>query len=499
AGRAVAAADHQPRDAEQGERVGRARALRSQATHRRCEIGSVRPLAVCAAGFRAEDAQRRHSARAARATRAAEPTDRGVLGDVWRSFAGRTFRVRLGRGAGGRKPASPRARQAARRGRGPVAQPAVAGGSVGGERYRVARPDGGPVSPPARTLFGAPDADVGQRRTNRRRTEHRYHLNRVCQAHPRFGPALAEIGAARQNEEPNRASILRRFGLRMSTAVDRDRWQRVGQVLDAALGCAPERWPQLLDAMCADAPELRREVEELLGHVDAARRFLAAPPSSAAAAALAEGTAGTDSHAGRRIGAYALVREVGRGGMSRVFLAHRADGAFEQDVALKLLRPGLDTEVDRARFRAERQILASLNHPNIARLFDGGIADGGQADLGLTCVEGEPIDAHCDARLLSVRRRLELFLMATEATQYAHRNLIVHRDIKTSNILVSVDGVVKLLDFGLAKLLEPGPFSDDASTTHTAARWMTPEYAAPEQLRHEPVTTVTDVYDIGVA
>ena len=284
----------------------------------------------------------------------------------------------------------------------------------------------------------------------------------------------------------------------MSTAVDRDRWQRVGQVLDAALGCAPERWPQLLDAMCADAPELRREVEELLGHVDDARRFLAAPPSSAAAAALAEGTAGTDSHAGRRIGAYALVREVGRGGMSRVFLAHRADGAFQQDVALKLLRPGLDTEVDRARFRAERQILASLNHPNIARLFDGGIADGGQPYLVLEFVEGEPIDAHCDARRLSVRRRLELFLMATEATQYAHRNLIVHRDIKTSNILVSVDGVVKLLDFGLAKLLEPGPFSDDASTTHTAARWMTPEYAAPEQLRHEPVTTVTDVYQLGV-
>jgi len=284
----------------------------------------------------------------------------------------------------------------------------------------------------------------------------------------------------------------------MSTVLDRDRWQRVGQVLDAALGCAPERWPQLLDAMCADAPDLRREVEELLDHVDDARRFLATPPSSAAAAAVAEGEAVTDAHVGRRIGAYSLVREVGRGGMSRVFLARRADGEFEQDVALKLLRPGLDTEVDRARFRAERQILASLNHPNIARLFDGGITDGGQPYLVLEYVEGEPIDAHCDARRLSVRRRLELFLMAAEATQFAHRNLIVHRDIKTSNILVSVDGVVKLLDFGLAKLLEPGSYSGDASVTHTAARWMTPEYAAPEQLRHEPVTTVTDVYQLGV-
>ncbi|HEV8216592.1 MAG TPA: serine/threonine-protein kinase [Gemmatimonadaceae bacterium] len=284
----------------------------------------------------------------------------------------------------------------------------------------------------------------------------------------------------------------------MSTVLDRDRWQRVGQVLDAALDCAPEQWPQLLDAMCADAPELRREVEALLDHVDDARRFLAVPPATAAAAAVAEGTAVADAHAGRRIGAYSIVREIGRGGMSRVFLARRADGEFEQHVALKLLRPGLDTEIDRARFRAERQILASLNHPNIARLFDGGIADGGQPYLVLEYVEGEPIDAHCDTRGLPVRRRLELFLMATEATQYAHRNLIVHRDIKTSNILVSMDGVVKLLDFGLAKLLEPDAYSGDASITHTAARWMTPEYAAPEQLRHEPVTTVTDVYQLGV-
>ena len=284
----------------------------------------------------------------------------------------------------------------------------------------------------------------------------------------------------------------------MSTGVDRDRWQRVGQVLDAALGCPPHRWPQVLDAMCAGAPDLRREVEQLLDNVDDARRYLATPPSTAAAAAIAEARATHDFEAGRRIGAYSLVREIGRGGMSRVFLARRADGEFEQDVALKLLRPGLDTEVDRARFRAERQILASLNHPNIGRLFDGGIAETGQPYLVLEYVEGEPIDAHCDARHLSIRRRIELFILAAEATQYAHRNLIVHRDIKTSNILVSVDGVVKLLDFGLAKLLEPANFSSEEAITRTGARWMTPEYAAPEQLKHEPVTTVTDVYQLGV-
>ena len=283
----------------------------------------------------------------------------------------------------------------------------------------------------------------------------------------------------------------------MSTGLERDRWQRVGQVLDAALSCAPERWPEVLDAMCVGAPDLRREIEELLERLDDARYYLATPPAATAAAAVAEARPATDVDLGRRIGAYSLVREIGRGGMSRVFLARRADGEFEQDVALKLLRPGLDTDVDRARFRAERQILASLNHPNIARLFDGGITEGGQPYLVLEYVEGEPIDSHCDARGLSIRRRLELFLLAAEATQYAHRNLIVHRDIKTSNILVSLDGAVKLLDFGLAKLLEPDAFAD-ASITRTGARWMTPEYAAPEQLRHEPVTTVTDVYQLGV-
>src|SRR5690349_8449174 len=217
---------------------------------------------------------------------------------------------------------------------------------------------------------------------------------------------------------------------RMKTRLDGDRQQRLAQTLDMVLAYPPERWPELLDAMGAVDPELRREVEELLGRVDDARTFLTSPPAAAAAAVIAEtGTGdgqGVELDAGRRIGAYSVVREIGRGGMSRVLLARRADGAFEQNVALKLLRPGLDTELDRARFRAERQILASLNHPNIARLLDGGITDGGQPFLVLEYIAGEPIDVHCDGRELSVRRRLELFLMAADATQYAHRNLIVH-------------------------------------------------------------------------
>jgi serine/threonine protein kinase len=285
----------------------------------------------------------------------------------------------------------------------------------------------------------------------------------------------------------------------MTTNVDADRWQRLAEVLDAALARDPNDWPQVLDAACVGAPDLRREAQELLERVDDARRFLSSPPSSIAAAVVAEADETAGSAPGRRIGAYSIVREIGRGGMSRVLLARRADGQFEQHVALKLLRPGLDSDVDHARFRAERQIVASLNHPNIARLLDGGLTDGGQPYLVLEFVDGQPIDAYCDTHALSVRRRVELFLMAAGATQYAHRNLIIHRDLKPSNIFVATDGNVKLLDFGLAKLLEPGATYDRrASAPHTVAHWMTPEYASPEQIRRHPVTTLTDVYQLGV-
>jgi serine/threonine-protein kinase len=282
----------------------------------------------------------------------------------------------------------------------------------------------------------------------------------------------------------------------MSTNSDSDRWRRLCDVLDAVLARDPLDWPEVLDATCAGAPDLRREAQELLDRVDDASRFLASPPTSAAAALVAEAEGATA--AGRRVGAYSIVREIGRGGMSRVFLARRADGHFEQHVALKLLRPGLDTEIDRSRFRAERQIVALLNHPNIARLLDGGLTDADQPYLVLEYVDGLPIDAYCDTHALPVSRRLELFLKAAEATQYAHRNLIVHRDIKASNIFVASDGTVKLLDFGLAKLLEPPGYDRELAGTQTVAHWMTPEYAAPEQIKRGAVTTLTDVYQLGV-
>lgn len=280
--------------------------------------------------------------------------------------------------------------------------------------------------------------------------------------------------------------------------MDADRWRRVADVLDAALATEPAAWPALLEKTCSGDPDLRREVESLLQRVDAVHGFLEHPPAAVAAALIAEereaSAAGLE---GRRIGPYRIVREIGRGGMSRVFLAERADGQFEQLVALKLLRPGLDTDLDRGRFRVERQILASLNHPNIARLQDGGITEDEQPYLVLEYVEGEPIDAFCTERGLSVRERLELFLTVCEATQYAHRRLVVHRDLKPSNIHVTAEGTVKLLDFGLARLLEPEGAAVAPALTRIGQRWMTPEYAAPEQIRGERVTTLTDVYQLG--
>jgi serine/threonine protein kinase/Tfp pilus assembly protein PilF len=276
-----------------------------------------------------------------------------------------------------------------------------------------------------------------------------------------------------------------------------ERWQRVEHVLDAALTQDPARWPSLLDESCAGDPELRAEVEALLARLSSAEGFLSSGPGSAAAAALiADAKADSANAAGRRIGPYRVVREVGRGGMSRVFLGERADGEFEQQVALKLLRPGLDSELDLERLRAERQILASLNHPHIARLLDGGVTDDGQPYLVLEYVEGRPIDRYCDEEKLGVAQRLGLFTTVAEATQYAHRNLVVHRDLKPSNILVAAGGTVKLLDFGLAKLLDPNE-RVGTRLTRTGQRWMTPEYAAPEQIRGEAATTLTDVYQLG--
>ena len=275
------------------------------------------------------------------------------------------------------------------------------------------------------------------------------------------------------------------------------RWARIEAILDDVLACESREWPALLNERCRDDKELRAEVESLLRVAEPASQFLDAPPANAAAAFVADENHGPqslvlESYVGRRVGAYRIVRQLGRGGMSYVFLAERADGDYTHQVALKLLRPGLDTEIDHARFRAERQILASLDHPNIARLLDGGATDDGLPYLVLDHIDGTAIDAHVDQLGLGVRDRVMLFRTVCQATQYAHRNLVVHRDLKPSNIFVDRNGVVKLLDFGLAKLLEPG-----REGSQSTRKWMTPEYAAPEQIRGDPITTLTDVYQLG--
>ena len=281
--------------------------------------------------------------------------------------------------------------------------------------------------------------------------------------------------------------------------MDADRWQTVKHVLDTALATDPARWPVLLDEKCAGDPDLRREVEELLKGVDDLPEFLSAPPAALAAAIIDEAE---EQHAprvryeGRRLGAYRIVKEIGRGGMSRVFLAERADGHFEQQVALKLLRAGFDSDVDVERFRAERQVLAALNHPHIARLMDGGVTDDGLPYLVLEYIDGLPIDEYCRGHSLSIRHRLELFLSVADAVHYAHSRAVVHRDLKPSNILVTHDGTSKLLDFGLAKMLEEG-VTGEGPSTRTGFRWMTPDYAAPEQVRGESISARTDVYQLG--
>ncbi|HEX6185320.1 MAG TPA: serine/threonine-protein kinase, partial [Pyrinomonadaceae bacterium] len=221
--------------------------------------------------------------------------------------------------------------------------------------------------------------------------------------------------------------------------------------------------------------------------------------NTAAASASLEGDSAVGGVVGRRVGAYRVTGVIGQGGMAEVYRAVRDDDQFRKEVAVKVVRRGMVSEFTLARFRHERQILASLEHPNIARLLDGGATEDGLPYFVMECVEGRPITEYCEAGGLSTRRRLKLFRRVCAAVSYAHRNLIVHRDLKPSNVLVTGDGVPKLLDFGIAKLLAPesSPTAVTVARTMTAVRLMTPEYASPEQVRGETVTTAADVYSLG--
>lgn len=269
-----------------------------------------------------------------------------------------------------------------------------------------------------------------------------------------------------------------------------ERWQQVKETLAEALE-RPNEAERLsfLKAQCADDTALRREVESLLEQSD--DEFEACAES--VARANAERTSA--SKGGRRVGAYELVRELGRGGMGAVWLGQRADRQFEKLVAIKLLKRGTDTDEVLRRFHEERRILARLEHPNIARLIDGGMTDDDLPYLVMEYVEGERVTDYCLAQNLSLTERLRLFQKICGAVQFAHQNLVVHRDLKPGNILVTSEGEPKLLDFGIAKLLTPD--CETPEVTLAGQERLTPGYASPEQVRGGPVTTVSDVYALG--
>jgi len=275
-----------------------------------------------------------------------------------------------------------------------------------------------------------------------------------------------------------------------------ERWQHVKQVLQSALEYEPAQQAAFLASACADDEDLRREVESLLGYQEQGANFIETSAVDVAAKVLANERA--DAEAGRRVGPYRIVREIGRGGMGAVYLAVRDDEQYQQQVAIKLVKRGMDSDYILRRFRHERQILADLSHPNIARLLDGGTTDNGLPFFVMEYVEGVPIDEYANEHKLPIVERLKLFCVVCAAIAHAHRHLVVHRDIKPGNILVTADGTPMLLDFGIAKLLDHDQEMTATNVTATAVRLMTPEYASPEQLRGEPVSTATDVYSLGV-
>jgi hypothetical protein len=258
--------------------------------------------------------------------------------------------------------------------------------------------------------------------------------------------------------------------------VTAERWTRVKQILADALDLSRDQRDAFVESACGQDEDLRLEVLTLLRGDDPDSNFL------------------NLDRVPKRVGAWRIVREIGRGGMGAVYLAERDDGQFEQRAAIKLIKRGMDSEAVLRRFYDERQILARLQHPHITRLLDGGLFDG-RPYFVMEYVEGEPILDYCARHALSLRERIALFLSVCDAVDYAHGSLILHRDLKGGNILVDAGGSVKLLDFGIAKLLTEGGSADQ---TAIAAQAFTPQAASPEQLKGEPLTTASDIYSLGV-
>lgn len=272
-----------------------------------------------------------------------------------------------------------------------------------------------------------------------------------------------------------------------------ERWARMKTVFAAVADLPPQERTAILERECGGDEIFRQEVESLL-QADVAADLFDQPSLRLPHDLLPKEE--TDPAAGRPVGAYRLIEEIGRGGLGTVYLGERADDAYRKEVAIKLVRRGLDTEDILERFRHERQILAGLDHPYIARLLDGGTTDQDLPYFVMEYIKGEPLTLFCDAKGLSTEDRLKLFCKVCEAVSYAHRHLVIHRDLKPTNILVTEEGVPKLLDFGIAKVLTPE--AEALTQTVAARRVMTPDYASPEQLQGERITTSSDVYSLGI-
>ncbi len=276
-----------------------------------------------------------------------------------------------------------------------------------------------------------------------------------------------------------------------------ERWDRIKDILGTVLELPPDDRRVYLDEYCVDDDLLRNEVELLLqSEQNLSSQFLGESSLAEVAAELIPME--ENLWIGRRVGPYQIVEQIGIGGMGEVYRAFRDDDQYRKEVALKVIRTGLDSGSVVHRFKNERQILASLEHVNIARLLDGGTTDEGIPYFAMELIEGVPITEYCDRHKLTIPERLRLFSSVCGAVQYAHHHLIIHRDIKPGNILVTTDGVPKLLDFGIAKILDVGSSDGFTDATLTAFRILTPRYGSPEQIHGKPMTTSSDVYSLGV-
>src|SRR5262249_42992600 len=270
------------------------------------------------------------------------------------------------------------------------------------------------------------------------------------------------------------------------------RWRQIEDLFTQALERPDAERQAFLDQACQGDEELRQELESLLAY-DAPNQRLGDVPT----VLDSENRAGEPGIPGGRIGPYRIIRLIGRGGMGAVYLGVRDDDQYQKQVAIKLLNRGMDTDFMLSRFRQERQILANLEHPFIARLIDGGATDDGLPFFVLEYVDGLPVTKYCAENHLNLNERLRLFRLICEAVQYAHQNLVVHRDLKPGNILITKEGIPKLLDFGIAKLIEPMSGGTLPTVTRRDLRMMTPAYASPEQAMGFTISTATDIYSLG--